>query len=77
MIACRLLGIDYMWNMMIGGGERQIVPAPDQWETVEETNAFWPFLDDRVMTSQTHGAFINLIDGNADIIVVSSLSSPD
>jgi phosphate transport system substrate-binding protein len=34
-------------------------------------------LGNRLRTSQTHGAFINLIDGNADIILTHRTMSPD
>lgn len=77
MIACKLLGVDYLWSESIGGGERNVFPAYDDWGTWEEYSAFCDFLRERVPTSQTHGAFMNLIDGNADIILVSSKPSPD
>lgn len=75
MIACKLLRIDYQWTDMIGGGERRIVPHMNyDSETYE---LYREFLDERIKNSQTHGAFMNLIDGEADIIVVSSHPSPD
>jgi phosphate transport system substrate-binding protein len=77
MIACKLLGVDYIWSESIGGGERNIYPEYDYWETWEEYFAFCNFLKERIPTSQTHGAYINLIDGNADLILVSSKPSPD
>lgn len=77
MIACKLLGVDYIWSESTGGGERNVLPAYDYWETSKEYYGFSDFLAERVKTSQTHGAFMNLIDGNADIILVSSKPSPD
>lgn len=77
MIACKLLGVDYLWSESIGGGERNVLSAYDYWGTWEEYSAFRDFLKERIPTSQTHGAFMNLIDGNADIILVSSKPSPD
>lgn len=77
MIACKLLGVDYVWSESIGGGERNVLPSYDYWEAWQEYSAFCDFLAERVKTSQTHGAFMNLIDGNADIILVSSKPSPD
>jgi phosphate transport system substrate-binding protein len=79
MIACKLLGIDYIWSTAIGGGERGIIADPDQWNGYPnaDRDAFSHFLNNRVINSQTHGAFMNLIDGEADIIVVSSHPSPD
>ncbi|WP_291530761.1 substrate-binding domain-containing protein [Bacteroides sp. UBA939] len=76
MIACKLLGVEYTWSRAIGGGERGIVPVYEQFENWDESHAFSNFLNERVKNSQTHGAFTNLIDGNADIIVVSSHPSP-
>jgi phosphate transport system substrate-binding protein len=35
------------------------------------------FFDKSIMTSQTHGAFMNLIDGKADIILTHRTISPD
>ena len=77
MIACKLLGLDYEWLESIGGGERNIYPKNDHWETWGEYIAFCNLLEERIPTSQTHGAFMNLIDGKADIILVSSKPSPD
>ena len=37
----------------------------------------YEFFGKHVMTSQTHGAFMNLIDGNADIILTHRTISPD
>jgi phosphate transport system substrate-binding protein len=62
MVACKLLGLNYGWM----NGE--VFPIP------------WPeggFFGNRVMLSQTHGAFMNLIDGEADIILTHRTISPD
>ena len=77
MTTCKLLGVKYEWTQTIGGGEREITPLYEQFKDWDEYVVFRDFLDDRVKTSQTHGAFMNLIDGNADIILVSSKPSPD
>ncbi len=72
MVACKLLGMRYQW----------IAPAVvSQW-TLEPINEDLPqqyrtFFSDRVKSSQTHGAFINLINGNADIILTHRTISPD
>ena len=62
MVACKLLGLKY--GMMQG----EVYPIP------------WPeggFFGNRVMLSQTHGAFMNLIDRKADIILTHRTISPD
>jgi phosphate transport system substrate-binding protein len=71
-VACKLLGIRYEWSRPYAGIETSIHP---KWEDLPEQ--YKQFFHTRVMTSQTHGAFINLIDGNADIIVNHRTISPD
>ncbi|MDR1682276.1 MAG: substrate-binding domain-containing protein [Candidatus Symbiothrix sp.] len=68
-IACKLLDIPYKWQP----------PLVDEWTVGPAvwTQEYLDFFSDRVKTSQTHGAFINLIDGNADIILTHRTISPD
>ena len=72
MVACKLLGIRYKWVDMLGLGDWHINPnsddIPEQYRDI--------FLQ-RIKTSQTHGAFMNLIDGNTDIIATHRTISPD
>ena len=75
MIACKLLGVRYEWSepiTQLAFYEWQIIPneedVPEQYR-----NFFWQ----HVKTSQTNGAFMNLIDGNADIILTHRTVSPD
>jgi phosphate transport system substrate-binding protein len=72
MIACKLLELRYEWmppgivsewNLYANRGD-----IPEQYKN---------FFFDRVRTSQTHGAFMNLIDSNADIILTHRTISPD
>ncbi|MDR2883274.1 MAG: hypothetical protein LBU98_05815, partial [Alistipes sp.] len=77
MIACKLLGVDYVWSESIGGGERVVLADYEQFENWDEYSAFDDFLRERIPNSRTHGAFMNLVDGEADIIVVSSRPSPE
>jgi len=72
MVACKLLGLRYEW----------MEPAVVSEWTLQANNEDLPqqyktFFTDRVKSSQTHGAFINLIDGNADIILTHRTISPD
>jgi phosphate transport system substrate-binding protein len=72
MAACKLLGVSYTW----------MPPLVEEWflqynyEDLPEPYKSG-FFGRRVMTSQTHGAFMNLIDGNADIILTHRTISPD
>jgi len=75
MVACKLLGVRYKWVepiTMLAFYEWQIFPnekdVPEQYR-----DFFWQY----IKTSQTHGAFLNLIDGNADIILTHRTISPD
>jgi phosphate transport system substrate-binding protein len=72
MVACKLLGLRYRW----------MTPLVEEWFLQYNYNEIpEPYKNDffgkRVMTSQTHGAFMNLIDGNADIILTHRTISPD
>lgn len=72
MVACKLLGVRYIWTP----------PLVEEWflqynyEDVPEPYKY-EFFGKRIMTSQTHGAFMNLINGNADIILTHRTISPD
>jgi phosphate transport system substrate-binding protein len=70
--ACKLLNIKYEWNPPGIVTEWTILP---DWQSLPEKDKL--FFYERVKTSQTHGAFMNLIDGNADIILTHRTISPD
>jgi phosphate transport system substrate-binding protein len=72
MVACKLLGIHYRW--MPPGILTDWFLQP-RWDDIPEQHK--DFFGKRVMTSQTHGAFMNLIDGNADIILTHRTISSD
>jgi len=71
MVACKQLGVSYEWRM----GIYEWVVGP-YWPDIPEQYSN-STLGNRVMTSQTHGAFMNLIDGKADIILTHRTISPD
>ena len=75
MIACKLLGVRYEWKqpfVELGFFEWQLQPdskdIPEQYE-----DFFWK----QIKSSQTHGAYMGLIDGKADIILTHRTISPD
>ena len=71
LIACKLLGIRYTWERA-GGVETWVRPNLD-----DIPEQYQDFFGNWVKTSQTHGAFMNLIDRNVDIIVTHRKISPD
>jgi phosphate transport system substrate-binding protein len=71
LIACKLLGLRYEWMPGIVG-EWSVQPNS---EDIPE--AYSDFFGERVKASRTHNAFMNLIDGNADIILTHRTISPD
>lgn len=71
LIACKLLGIGYEWNSNLVGEWSVQLNQDDIPE------AYADFYGERIKVSKTHGAFMNLIDGNADIILTHRTISPD
>ncbi len=72
MVACKLLDVPYIW--LPPGAVTEWTLNPIRTELPEQyKDFFW----DHVKSSQTHGAFMNLIDGNADIILTHRTISPD
>jgi phosphate transport system substrate-binding protein len=71
-VACKLLNIPYSWGSM--GVTPEWMVWPDYGRISEaDRNKLW----ERVRTSQTHGAFTNLIDGASDLILTHRTLSPD
>jgi len=83
MIACKLLGVHYDWQEIKATGEQlAVTPMYYEWIVTPKTEDIpeqykEDFFGKRVMTSQTHGAFMNLIDKKADIILTHRTISPD
>lgn len=72
MVACKLLGTSYRWMEPGIMSEWTLHPVYD-----ELPEQYRNFFSERIKTSRTHGAFINLIDGEADIILTHRTASPD
>ncbi|MDR2126206.1 MAG: substrate-binding domain-containing protein [Prevotellaceae bacterium] len=76
LVACKLLGVGYEWTHApaFSGllGEQWLMPRR------EDIPANYPdFFDERIKVSQTHGAFVNLIDRKVDLIMTHRTLSPD
>ncbi|MDR2894676.1 MAG: InlB B-repeat-containing protein [Alistipes sp.] len=71
MIACKLLGIPYVWDFMSETNEMNVYPKG------EFGHGDSSILRGCIATSQTHGAMMNLIHKRADIILRSTTASPD
>jgi len=72
MVGCKLLGVPYRW--IEPGVFTEWTLHPKYEELPEQyLNFFWQY----IKSSQTHGAFMNLIDGEADIILTHRTISPD
>jgi phosphate transport system substrate-binding protein len=72
MVACKLLDVPYIWLPPGAVTEWTLNPVRTELP-VQYEDFFWQ----HVKSSQTHGAFMNLIDGNADIILTHRTISPD
>ena len=71
MVACKLLGIRYEWAQNIVGEyfvQANQADIPEQYKD---------FFEKKILTSQTNGAFMNLIDGKTDIILTHRTISTD
>lgn len=72
MIACKLLKTSYRWVEPGVMSEWTLHPV---YEELPEQ--YWSFFGERLKTSRTHGAFVNLINREADIILTHRTISPD
>ncbi len=64
MVACKLLGVPFEWMEPGVVSEWTLHPKTEILDE-KNKNLFWT----RVNSSKTYGAFINLIDVNADVIL--------
>jgi phosphate transport system substrate-binding protein len=77
LVACKLLGVCCDWEP---GGKWGLILPWEFWlkPNPEDIPASDPdFFAEHVKVSQTHGAFMNLIDKNADLIMTHRTLSPD
>ena len=74
MVACNLLGISHTWERILSLFHIEYTVHPNGIQIPENHRNFF---GERIKSSQTHGAFMNLIDGNVDIIVTHRTISQD
>jgi len=72
MVACKLLGVPYGWVAPGIATDWTLLPEPEEIPE-QYKNFFWQ----HIKSSQTHGAFINLINRDVDIILTHRTISPD
>jgi len=70
MVALKMLDVRYFWRSLVA--EYFLFPYSDDFPEQHRS-----FIDRRVKTSPTHNAFMNLINGEADIIVTHRTISPE
>ena len=73
MVACKLLGINYEWQPPAITTEWRLVP---KWQDIPQKYRE-SFMYERFTYSQTHDAFMNLINGDVEIILTHRTISPD
>jgi len=72
-IACELMGLNYKWKETIDYETRTIT-----WSIEPQiTGSLRKKFDKVVKSSQTHNSYINLVDGEADIVLTARTMSPD
>jgi phosphate transport system substrate-binding protein len=64
-IACNLFGIPYTWEMGMDGSYYLYVPSTGNYPPTDTSE----FFQSKIKSSQTHPSFINLIDGETDLIL--------
>lgn len=70
LIACKLLGYNYKWELYISGYDMIMT-----WALATDLPS--EFVEKHLKASQTHNAFINLIDKKADLIFSARKMSTD
>lgn len=73
LIACKMLDIPYEWVEDDWIGTKSIVPSPSD----EEENEIRDFIYQSTQHHGTHGSYVNLINGESDLILVARSPSED
>lgn len=73
-IACELLGVPYRWEPAAGEeGEAVIVP----YGSTPEQQSLATSIAERIVHNRTHDAYVNLVAGRADLILVANPPSDE
>jgi len=73
-IACELLGLNFEWVAGIGDeGAAEILAVPKTVDQEELADA----VNQKIVHSKTHQAYLNLVDATADLILVANPPSED
>lgn len=71
LIACKLLGVEYAWMPSWFDDTYRVWPLSDEKPEIAQ------FIFDSIVHNGTHSAYVNLIKGKADIIIVARAASED
>jgi phosphate transport system substrate-binding protein len=71
LIACKILGVEYSWMESWFDETYRIWPSSDKKPEIAS------FIRDSIVHNGTHGSYVNLIEGEADIIIVARRASDD
>lgn len=71
LIACKLLDVEYEWMPWFFDDTYRIWPSFDEKPDVAQ------FITDSIVSNGTHQAFVNLINGEADVVLVARSASAD
>ncbi len=72
LIACKLLGVNCLWKDYFDGSQR--LKADDSDSVTEDIAGF---INQNIIHNGTHGSYVNLIEGNTDLILVARAPSQD
>ena len=68
LVAFKLLGIPYTWEVSFLSGSEYMI-MPEYWKL--ESSFTYNDFKDRNLCSGTHGAYMSLMEGKSDVIIVS------
>lgn len=71
-LACEILDVPYVWELDILSGVNRVFPDPTYQGSPQAVETIF-----NIMHNGTHGSYMNLIEGNADLILVARSPSED
>jgi phosphate transport system substrate-binding protein len=73
LVACKLLDVEYDWFSFPVDNTKRLLPKRDDPEKEGEAD----YITKNVVHNGTHGAYVNLVKGVADVVLVARAPSPD